>query len=200
MSESSASSGIEEIATRAATVSRATIAMRLLLGEQRRMCGELASDHCERVGDRVAYIVAPLGEPRATQTICAGILHDVLEDAVDWNEAEARAALRDRIVAEFGEEVLRIVEAVTVDQRLGPEDQFAILTTRAREEFQVPECLVRLADIHDNWLTRQVYSATYLSLWERYARRLVEQVIPGRLHALGWTGSIPFALLEPPGP
>lgn len=170
--------------------------MRQLLGEQRRMCGEFSSDHCERVGRRLEPVVSLLGQPLATETICGGVLHDVIEDGVDWNDATARNDLRQRIIGEFGEETLRIIDAVTIDQRLAPEDQFAIIIARARDEFQVPECLVKLADLVDNWPTRHVYAMTYLSLWERTACKLMEKVIPERLHLLGWRGSIPFNLLD----
>ncbi len=180
-------------------VRSARVLMHELLGEQRRMCGEFAHDHCDRVGQSLRRVVEPLGEPLATETVCGGLLHDVLEDAVDWNDADACIALSTRIATEYSPVVLRIVKGVTVDPRLSAEDQFAIHTSRAKSEYQVSECLVRLGDIHDNWLTRQVYAATYLSQWEKYARNMVERIIPGRLRSLGWRGSIPFALLEPPG-
>ncbi|MDP3985428.1 MAG: HD domain-containing protein [bacterium] len=167
------------------------------LATQCRLCGESVSDHCERVGDLTRKLAQPLGEPRRTFAACGGYLHDILEDAVDWNAPTAGLALRWRIEETFGGEVLRITEAVTVDQRLSPEDQFALMVERARSKFQIPELLVKLADIFDNWQTRHVYSVTYRTLWERFAHQMVDEVIPERLRQCHWEGPVPVLGLEP---
>lgn len=162
-----------------------------LLVSQTRLCGETTNDHCERVGKHLVELARPLGIPRYLLTVCAGILHDVLEDTVDWNDPASYAQRRMEILGAFNPEILRIVEAVTVDQRLPPERQFAIFLERARNEFQIPELLIKWADIVDNWQTRYVYELHYRSCWEAYAQEMMTVIIPAGLRKAGWSGHLP---------
>lgn len=151
-----------------------------------RNCGETAADHCLRVGDCVATLARPLNEPLCTYAVCAGYLHDVLEDAVDPTDPASYERQAGEIREVFGPEVLRIVGAVTVNQLLKPEVQFETFIRRTEDIFEAPECLVKLADLLDNWPTRHTYSEPYRELWEVYAREMIDTVIPERLRYLGW--------------
>lgn len=162
-----------------------------------RNCGETAADHCLRVGDCVATLARPLDEPLCTYAVCAGYLHDVLEDTVDPTDPASYERRAGEIREAFGPEVLRIVEAVTVNQLLKPEVQLATFTRRAEDEFREPECLVKLADLLDNWPTRNTHLEPHRSLWETYARAMINELIPARLRFLGWLGVNPIRPLTP---
>lgn len=175
-------------------------ALRLIeryLGQQRRDCGETAVDHCRRVGERVRELGRGyLNSSDLAEAALAGVLHDLVEDGVSWNDVEALAALRLEIQNEFGVEVLSIVEEVTADQRLGPEEQFGTFRERA-PNWSLKACLVKWADIEDNAPTRHMYNATYRDIWEGYAIDMLRTLIPARLRELGWVGPLPPAHLPP---
>lgn len=167
------------------------------VGHKRRCCGETDVEHCRRVGERVRELGrGHLDHADLEQVAVAGVLHDLVEDGVSWNDVEALAALRLEIQHEFGITFLIIVEEVTVDQRLGPAEQFDTFRTRT-PIWSLGACLVKWADIEDNAPTRHMYNATYLDLWEAYATDMLRTLIPARLRQLKWEGPLPPAHLPP---
>ena len=97
----------------------------------------------------VAYILAQL--PSSPVTISAGFLHDVVEDC---------GVTKDEFVAEFGEEIYDIVEAVTKIGKLKFKDEKEYLAANHRKIFiamakDVRVIMVKLVDRLHNMRTLQ---------------------------------------------
>jgi GTP pyrophosphokinase len=108
-------------------VTRAAERARELYGDRRRKDGTLVAEHAEAV----ALLAAQFGDG-ALEVLAAALLHDVVE---------AGAASVEDLRAEFGEEVARLVDAMTVR----PGEDAAAAAARAAAE-GADALLLRLCD------------------------------------------------------
>ncbi len=122
----------------------------------------------------VAAILAEHGAPE--EAILAGLLHDTVEDS----DNDPEPITHDRLVAEFGEAVARIVAEATDDKSLPKETRKALQVRHAAGKSDAAKML-KLADKISN--LRAIMASPPAS-WE-HARR-VEYV--------GWAGRVAVGL------
>jgi (p)ppGpp synthase/HD superfamily hydrolase len=122
----------------------------------------------------VAQILAEHGAPQ--DAVIAGLLHDTVEDS----DKDPEPITHDRLVAEFGETVARIVAEATDDKSLPKETRKAMQVKHAPAKSEAAKML-KLADKISNL---RAIAASPPANWE-HARR-VEYV--------GWAGRVAAGL------
>ena len=122
----------------------------------------------------VAQILAEHGAPH--EAVLAGLLHDTVEDS----DQDPDPITHDRLVAEFGETVARVVAEATDDKSLPKETRKALQVKHAPTKSQAAKML-KLADKISNL---RAITASPPANWD-HARR-VEYV--------GWAGRVAVGL------
>ncbi len=155
-----------------ATLLRAAVfAARVHAGHRRK--GASAEPYVNHVLE-VAAILAEHGAPE--EAILAALLHDTVEDS----DQDPEPITQDRLVAEFGEAVARIVAEATDDKALPKETRKALQVRHAPKKSDAAKML-KLADKISNL---RAIMASPPANWE-HARR-VEYV--------GWAGRVAVGL------
>jgi len=122
----------------------------------------------------VARILAEAGAPE--EAILAGLLHDTVEDS----DQDPDPITHDRLVAEFGETVARIVAEATDDKSLPKETRKALQVKHAPTKSQAAKML-KLADKISNL---RAITASPPANWDQ-ARRV---------EYIGWAGRVAAGL------
>jgi (p)ppGpp synthase/HD superfamily hydrolase len=158
--------------TDTATLLRAALfAARVHAGHRRK--GSLAEPYVNHVLE-VAEILASHGAP--AEVVIAGLLHDTVEDS----DEDPEPITHDRLVAEFGEAVARLVAEATDDKSLPKETRKALQVKHAPAKSAEAKML-KLADKISN--LRAIVASPPAS-WD-HARRV---------EYLGWAGRVAAGL------